>query len=86
MPQAADAPSSTAAFCILVPPAATAASYTKASLGAQWALIQAETVKAGLPSSVAVGMFNICYASPVVACTPFRWGLSIGTSKTKTVI
>jgi hypothetical protein len=68
-----------AAVCILVVPCAAAASYTKAALGAQWALIRAEaTDKGTTPQAITVGMFRICYESPIVSCLPFQWGLDLG--------
>lgn len=67
-----------ASIVLFIPPAVAAASYTKATLGADWALIQALTKESSLPSVVSIGMFRICYSSPSTACLAFQWGLKMG--------
>lgn len=74
-----------AALLILIQLSLNFATYVSADLGPAWAIIQAKSAgtSAGStgPPEVFFGMFRVCYKNPLVSCTPFSFGMKLGTWK-----
>lgn len=70
---------SAASLCILIPPVASLASFTKPPLGPEWALIRANAPHAIVqPGAVTIGMFQTCIITPAVRCSALAWPPKFG--------